>query len=175
MVTSKYQIIPVDIEMKLEKGFRQAGQEYLEALKKLGLDPEGLLWAYDHIIEKMVLILITPIYDIAGSLTLRRTLIKAYNLAATPKEITPFIVRLHSPDQTIVGALSDLLNVMKLATQNNPNLNVEKDKSFGFLGEFLTQQNFIYKFEIKKKNRETQMRQWKRFNDNIEKLERLAA
>jgi hypothetical protein len=174
MVTQDLKIIFADLKLELDAGYWQAGQDYLDALKKLGLDPEALLWAYDEVIESWVLILVTPVYDIAGSLTFAKTLFKAYNLAATPKEISPFILRLHSPDQTIIRNLDAHIERIKQMTKNI-DIPEKEHIGLGHKGNLYTQLNFIYKFELKKKNRETQMRQWKRFNDNVEKLERLAA
>ncbi|MCF6112011.1 hypothetical protein [Mesorhizobium muleiense] len=77
--------------------FLKAGEDYLEALRSLGLDPEGLLWCIEDGSEEHVLVLITGFLDQVGPLELSRYLFKAYNASATPREISPFIIRFQSP------------------------------------------------------------------------------
>lgn len=83
-----------------------AGRDFLAALRSLGLNPEGLFWAYDEVVSEFVLVMITAAFDYAGPLELSRKLFAAYNAAATPKQISPFILRLHSPAQRIYRELS---------------------------------------------------------------------
>lgn len=82
-----------------------AGRDYLAALRRLGLDPEALFWAFDSEVRQFVLVLVTRFFDYAGPLALSEVLFKAYNAAATPAEIDPFILRLHSPEQKIYREL----------------------------------------------------------------------
>jgi hypothetical protein len=86
----------------LPAGYIEAGTAYLEALRNLRFEPDGLLWARDKTIDQFVLLLVTRHFDYAGPLEIFRLLTRAYNLSATPKEISPFIIRLHSPDQAII-------------------------------------------------------------------------
>jgi hypothetical protein len=81
-----------------------AGQDYLAALRSLKLEPEALFWAYDKGLGQFVLVLVTSLFDFAGPLALTQLLFDAYNAAATPREIDPFIVRLHSPKHTLYRA-----------------------------------------------------------------------
>jgi hypothetical protein len=77
------------------------GHEYLEAIRSLKLEPDALFWAYDKAIEQFVLVLVTSLFDYAGPLALTRLLFDAYNASATPKDIDPFIIRLHSPKHAL--------------------------------------------------------------------------
>lgn len=70
-----------------------AGEEYLAALQTLGLQPEFLGWGLDEARDEWSLVLVTSIIEIGGPYGLSRLLFKAYNMHATPKEISPFIVR----------------------------------------------------------------------------------
>ena len=79
-----------------------AGRDYLTALRRL--EPEALFWAYDKSMGQLVLVLVTSLFDFAGPLALTKLLFDAYNAAATPKEIDPFILRLHSPKHTLYRA-----------------------------------------------------------------------
>ncbi len=81
-----------------------AGADYLDALRRLKLEPEALFWAYDRTLEQFVLVIVTSLFDFAGPLALMRLLFDAYNAAATPKEIDPFILRLHSPKHALYRA-----------------------------------------------------------------------
>lgn len=78
-----------------------AGADYLAALRKLGLNPDALFWAFDSAVDQFVLVLVTKFFDYAGPLALSELLFKAYRASATPAEIDPFILRLHSPKQKI--------------------------------------------------------------------------
>ncbi len=80
------------------------GADYLDALRRLKLEPEALFWAYDRTLEQFVLVIVTSLFDFAGPLALMRLLFDAYNASATPKEIDPFILRLHSPKHAIYRA-----------------------------------------------------------------------
>jgi hypothetical protein len=78
-----------------------AGKEYLEALVSLGLIPAFLGWGWETSAKQWLLVLVTPIIDAGGPLELNKLLFEAYNAKATPKEISPFIVRVFSPE--IIG------------------------------------------------------------------------
>ena len=84
---------------------REAGAQYLSALRSLGLEPNGLFWAYDEATKQFALFLVTDLFDIKGPYEISKLLFKAYNRAGTPREIDPFIVRLHSPNHRIISEL----------------------------------------------------------------------
>jgi hypothetical protein len=84
-----------------------AGQEYLDALVSLGLIPAYLGWGWDPIERQWLLVLVTSIVDAGGPLALNRLLFRAYNAKATPKEISPFIVRIFSPEVVSFAGGSD--------------------------------------------------------------------
>jgi hypothetical protein len=86
-----------------------AGQRFLAAVRELGLRPDALFWAYDKQLENFVLVLITNFFDFAGPLEVSRRLFAAYRASATPKEIDPFLVRVHSPHQRIFSELRIML------------------------------------------------------------------
>jgi hypothetical protein len=60
-------------------------------------------------LEQLVLVVVTSLFDFAGPLALSTLLFKAYNAAATPKDIDPFIIRLHSPRHAIYRAAQPLI------------------------------------------------------------------
>lgn len=79
----------------------EAGKEYDEALVKLGLTADAVLWAYDRVVGHHVLVVVTDFFDFKGPLEISEKLFMAYNAAATPKEIDPFAVRLQSINQPL--------------------------------------------------------------------------
>lgn len=78
--------------------YLRAGQEYLDALVNLGLIPAFLGWGWDPAASQWMLVLVTSIVDARGPLALNRLLFRAYNAKATPKDISPFIVQIFSPE-----------------------------------------------------------------------------
>jgi hypothetical protein len=64
---------------ELEVKFMSAGADYLKAVRALGLDPDALLWAYDTIIRKHVLVLVTDMFDFRGPYEVSQLLFQAYN------------------------------------------------------------------------------------------------
>lgn len=84
----------------LEENHLIAARDYGAALRNLGMDIDGLMWVYDSLEHRHVLLLITDFFDQRGPLEVSEMLFKAYNASATPQEIDPFIVRLHSINHT---------------------------------------------------------------------------
>jgi hypothetical protein len=80
--------------------YLKAGQDYLDALVSLGLIPHYLGWGWERDSEQWLLVMVTSIIDAGGPLALNRLLFRAYNAKATPQEISPFIVRVFSPEIT---------------------------------------------------------------------------
>ena len=78
--------------------YMTAGQEYLDALVSLGLIPAFLGWGWEPNESQWMLVLVTSIVDAGGPLALNRLLFRAYNARATPKQISPFLVRVFSPE-----------------------------------------------------------------------------
>lgn len=85
---------------------REAGRAYLAALRALGLDPEALFWARDARAGEDVLVLVTSLFDFAGPLELSELLFKAHESAATPRDVNPFVLRLHSPRHTAIQMMA---------------------------------------------------------------------
>jgi hypothetical protein len=81
-----------------------AGRDYLAAIRSLNLEPEALFWAYDRSVKQFVLVIVTSLFDYVGPLALTQLLFDAYNASATPKDVDPFILRLHSPKHALYRA-----------------------------------------------------------------------
>lgn len=84
-------------ERALDEARLLAGKEYLAALANLGLDPDVLCWVYDADRGEMQLAIVTSMAERIGSLSIYKLLFRAYEAAATPREVDPFIVSVYGP------------------------------------------------------------------------------
>ena len=151
-----------------------AGAEYLRALCRLGLNPDGLFWAEDKSVGHPVLVLITSFFDHAGPYEISKRLLAAYNHAATPSSISPFIVRLHSPEQAIArqldNAISMRIRLIGTTTSGEPMLAPADVRILA--GGLSFKREWIYKFALPSRlPKSTELsRRWQRFDRNVEKL-----
>ena len=156
----------------------RAGADYLAALQNLGLDPECLFWADDDVVGHPVLVLVTRQFDLAGPLALSDLLFKAFDAAATPREINPFVLRLHSPDQAIIRELSRYSQGPALMRIHFADGTSRTTGDEGFGAQFVMggglrfQHNWIYKWEISLEapSRTEMKRRWRHFEKNVDRL-----
>jgi hypothetical protein len=150
----------------LPAAYLSAGQDYLSALRKLGLDPNALLWAIDKTLDDFVLVLITDHFDFTGPLEIYRLLTQAYNLSATPKDISPFIIRLHSPRQAVgASVLSLQADVRTAEGKRSETLWIDIDTH-----DLRYRNSWVYQVRHKKLSPASRQHQWNRFKNNIERL-----
>ena len=151
---------------------KEAGSEYLKSLERLGLRPEALFWAFDKNIDLFVLVLVTDAYDYAGPLSLSKTLLEAYRKAATPREIDPFIVRLHSPKHSIIQEIGRFFPVdVKGAIVRSGDETAKIDDVTLATSDLEISNHWVYRFEKKNRSKTVDAaRHWKRFAHNIEKM-----
>ena len=83
---------------ELPAGYLKAGAEYVAAVEKLGLRPHLAGWGWHEAQHGWLLVIVTSIYDAGGPLELNKLLFKAYNAGATPQQISPFTVKVFSPE-----------------------------------------------------------------------------
>ncbi|MCJ2096170.1 hypothetical protein MKK67_27265 [Methylobacterium sp. J-072] len=156
----------------------RAGAEYRDTLKRLGLDPEGLLWAYDRSLNAFVLVLVTAHLDFAGPLQMYRLLTRAYNASVTPALIDPFIVRLHSPKQEIARALREGYGlditigpfVPDDPTIDPSSVSVETRITLD-VGDLSFAHEWVYQLRDQKMPPAERSRHWRRFEKNVEALQ----
>ncbi|MEA3533739.1 hypothetical protein [Rhizobium sp. CC-YZS058] len=155
-----------------------AGARYKTALESLGLKPAGLLWAYDPADKMFLLVLITPVVDFVGPLALSEKLFTAYRATATPPEIDPFVVRLHSPKQAFAQAVEQHLQT-RIRVR-------DLDEETGIFGpQYLAQEKgtvtfgadglefrpeWVYVFRHSKRDTLDLSLQWRRFSGNVDQL-----
>lgn len=155
-----------------------AGQEYLDALVSLGLIPAYLGWGWDSVASQWMLVLVTSIVDAGGPLPLNRLLFRAYNAKATPKEISPFIVRVFSPELIPGGRRSTFWYLgAKDLTASSPKLREPahiQNLSQDFMGLHL---EMINSYETLPgaidnafKGYHARLRDWQRFRTKVERL-----
>ena len=164
-----------------------AGQDYLDALVRLGLDPAFLGWAWDVVGSEWRLVLVTSIVESGGPLAINRLLFRAYNAEATPKTISPFVVRVLSHRIIPGGKKSKLWFLGQAGVLNNPEgaetsdefyINSAGQKAvnfqFHFLGmDFESRNSLLTKWEAVDRAFAApveRQRQWERFKRNVEKL-----
>lgn len=156
--------------------YLNAGGEYLAALRTLGLNPNFLGWGWDIAAGQWNLVLVTSIIDAGGPLALDKLLFRAYAADATPREISPFIVRVFSPeivpdDFYLLGEKN--LQISKVNGRDRPDLgrklpveNIQRT----FLGIELEMINSYQNRPIKRLKYHERRRQWEKFRANVEKL-----
>jgi hypothetical protein len=147
----------------------KAGTDYLDALRRHGVRPEGLAWAID-LAGSFHLLMIISLVDRVGPRVIYDSLFKAYDSAVTPKSIDPWIVSAFSPKSGFGNAF---LNSIDIKTEFRANDGSEV-KEFGYasteIGPFKIRENWIY---VKMKpvvDLEAQMRGWNRFIRDVEQV-----
>jgi hypothetical protein len=159
---------------ELEVRFMSAGADYLKAVRALGLDPDALLWAYDTVIKKHVLVLVTDMFDFRGPYEVSQLLFQAYNNAATPRDIDPFIVRLHSPKHTIVPELLHFAAADTVQKTNKDTNEPEGDKipiKEVEVGGLKVRKAWVYQIRQPRSQKVVELaKRWARFQRNVEKL-----
>ena len=150
----------------LPEGYIEAGRQFDESLRALGFKPEGLLWAWDKTLSEFVLLLVTRHLDHAGPVELFRLLTEAYNRSATPKEISPFIVRAHSPNQAIIRGLIQI-DAQDTLGRRMPNVIAR-----GEVLDIAYVNHWVYYWPNPQVKMDpiTRNREWRRFRQSVEKL-----
>jgi hypothetical protein len=160
---------------QLKVKYGQAGWEFLASLQNLGLDPQALFWAYDKVINDFVLVLITDFFDDQGPYEISKLLFRAYNVAATPKLIDPFMVRLHSPHQAFSQAIKERLfsrSFRKLDKTTMQPIGPSTDiKSVNWQGMIVSKDwVYVVRPTQHKRSVESRIRRWSKFKTTVERL-----
>ncbi|MGA2058628.1 MAG: hypothetical protein ABSG88_25430 [Bradyrhizobium sp.] len=149
-----------------------AGATYLEALRVLGLNPNFLGWGWDIAAAQWQLVLVTSIIDAGGPLALNQLLFKAYNADATPKEISPFVVRVFSTE-IVPGDFYMLGNRdLRINSRNGRPFEDVKIENVQrtFLGIDLEMINSYQILKNTKLKYHVRRQAWHRFKNNVERL-----
>jgi hypothetical protein len=145
----------------IEMSRLDAGRDYLAAVERLGLRPTAMFCAFDRTLEQFVLVLTTPLYDYAGPYKLSKILVEAYRRSGTPREIDPFLVRLHSPAHTIIREIAKFI----------PFATVEGATASVTAADLTVENRWIYRFERPAALKSVEAaRRWDRFVRNVDRL-----
>jgi len=161
---------------EIEQRLLTAGEEFDAALAGLGLDAHALFWAFDKDLGHHVLVLVTDFFDFKGPLAISKALFRAYNASATPKEIDPFTIRLHSVNQPAGEKLLEIVNrgwsINKVDKRTNkligPAIPIKSVES----GDLEIRPNWIISVRHSPDARKSTLlsRRWDRFQRNINLL-----
>ena len=153
--------------------YLKAGEDYLAALRRLGLHPAFLGWGRETSSNQWLLVMVTSIIDAGGPLALNKLLFKAYNAEATPKEISPFIVRVYSPEvapDTLYTVGDKSLKII-----SNPELEGVSisNFTFSFHGveyEMINAYTIPFQKKPQKRQYHATVAEWQKFKRNVESL-----
>lgn len=158
----------------------RAGAEYLSALRSLGIEPDALFWAYDLARHDAMLVLVSSFFDAVGPFAMQETLFKAYKAAATPREIDPFVVRLHSPKHRVIrelweklGPLDDIEIEGVISETGEAKTYRVSDDDVGFTmarGDFAVPVKFMYKFKMPGSSKPDLAMKWKSISRTVDRL-----
>jgi hypothetical protein len=161
---------------EIDVKFQNGGAEFMSSLERLGLHADALFWAFDRMLNRFVLVLVTDEYDYAGPYAMSKVLFEAYNKAILPIEIDPFIVRVHSPQQWIIQEIGKFLPFSAgEITVSGPD-GKPVDHVSGVIAESMNinaadleiDSRWVYRFEKTKKRKTTELsRRWIRFSQNV--------
>lgn len=146
----------------------KAGREYLSALRRLGFNPDALLWAgvggtKDESV--MELLVVTSWADNIGPKAIYDLLFEAYDASATPKEIDPFVVSLFSPHTQIAIDLEGALRAIKRKPLDSGNPFI----ALGML-DYFTIPKWIISHRRSQTTRFDDARRFATFQSNVQKL-----
>jgi hypothetical protein len=158
--------------------YLRAGADYLVALKKLGLKPLFLGWGREIKSSQWLLVMVTSIIDAGGPLALNNLLLRAYNAEATPKAISPFIVRVYSPDAVRSEFLTLAVKGKGLRILQRDNKTPVEGISFsnlqfefhGVAYEMINAYALAESEKVWKPNYHANLGEWQRFKRNVERL-----
>lgn len=159
---------------KLPDSLKEAGQAYYDALVKLGLDPEGLLWAYDNQAAEFRLWLVWSGLDRYGPFAMSKLLFRAYNASALPREVDPFSVYVVAPEHRIGDMARQMADAYK-ATEGRDNLDqivIALAAPDGQKDSMLHETRFGWVYHLKPRRSSVKKinRDWRHFNENVSAL-----
>lgn len=157
---------------QLPQRLRDAGGEYLDQIRKLGLNPEACLWLYSHDENRFVLTLIWSGIDRYGPVSLAKLLFKAYNGSLVTRDIDPFFVDVRSPMEELAN---EILTIMPETSPDEakywkatklPSSFFTKNQDVAFSWEY----DWAYHLQKKARSVHRVRQDWSRFRQNVERL-----
>lgn len=150
---------------------RQAGADYLAALRKHGVTPQALSWAVDDD-EQFHLLMVTSLVDRLGPSSIYDELFRAYERAVTPTSIDPWIVTLFSPHSAFGHEFltSPIVGLGFSAEFRDVQGHIVPDAITHEINikPFRLRPDWIYLRIAEKRSAEHQLRSWHRFVKNVD-------
>lgn len=159
-------------ERALDERRMLAGKDYLAALRRLGLAPDVLCWVYTADHGEMHLAIVTSMAERVDSLSIYKLLFRAYEAAATPRDIDPFIVSVYGPRSDLGMKLHQHLGEMaKRGTFSTP----EKAALFTLTnaapsGRHVVLGRGVYVAEEGRRSAADDLQRWRHFQRSVEAL-----
>jgi len=159
-------------ERALDNQRVQAGKEYLDALNRLGLDPDVLCWVYDVDADEMELAIVTTMAERVEILQIYKLLFRAYEVAATPREIDPFIVSIYGSNSNHGIQLRDHVSTLAadgaFSSPENAKRFVISQKNWS--ENLVILARGIYTAKQVRRSATEDMTRWNRFRKNVQSL-----
>lgn len=83
-----------------------AGQRLLEEADRIGLNPQGAAWLYDHGLDEWRYVLVSALVDTMGRRKVYLLMVQAFSQLQLPADLTVVDVYLESPRSPLFNALS---------------------------------------------------------------------
>lgn len=159
-------------ERALDERRMQAGREYLDALQRLGLEPDILCWVYDALEGEMELVIVTSMAERVESLKIYELLFRAYEVSATPREIDPFLVSIYGSNSFYGTSLRNYIAMLAadgvFSSSEQAKRFVATIRNASDLRVVLARG--VYASKDTQKSAADDLRAWHRFKQNVEAL-----
>lgn len=152
-----------------------AGADYCQALLGLGLDPDIMAWVYEANSKTLSLAIVTSLVDRIGPKSIYDVLFKAYDIAATPRAIDPFVVSLYSPNMDLAVDLRNNLKVdddgfLDFGPRNAPSHIQGVAFHIGYAEPKAVLGVGVYRVRRQRMNADQDRGRWRRFSGEIARL-----
>lgn len=149
----------------------EAGREYYDQLKHLGLHPEGCLWLLDQKLREFNLLIVWSGIDKYGPLAMAELLFTAYRSSILPQSIDPFLVQVRSTREIIARDLISILESDEDIVEVKFGHVAEYDRVVGQpnidRAPFYTRRDWIYHIQSKRRSTLDVSKDWRRFSARI--------
>lgn len=150
------------------------GLAFHAAISKLGFSPDVLAWAMVE--HEWQLVMVTSLADRVGALDLYETFFRAQDWGAIPADFDLLRLSIYSPKSEVgIDFESFLSSVVdadgRLATPHGTKSHVERGAFvIGLLDPLVIDGRGVYAIQKSGFSADQDLRRWKRFSQNVEKL-----
>ncbi|WP_232494905.1 hypothetical protein [Novosphingobium kaempferiae] len=159
------------LRQKLPPEYFELGKTYLRELRRLGINPEAMMWAFERDTQKFALLIVWSGVEKYGPLRLSELLFKAYRLGALPQQIDPFAVHVfgygHLISSLLLSTPPEGAHYLNIFHSENGGAPVELDDESTI---FWAETSWVYCRADRKKSGLAVGTEWRRFQRNVERL-----